>query len=94
MQTTATVGIQIVRAAQQMGFFAFIFSALFSLFNALLNDWTAQPGWLSSRWVRVLCRTVVFVALFLFVMKSAWFHNFLIKTVAPWLATENYPPAG
>ena len=82
-----TVSVTVGRGPQSMAFFAFIFSALFTLFNTVFNDYDKKRFW-----IRTIIKISVFCVLFLFVMKNAWFHNWLVGVVLKWLTTETYPP--
>jgi len=83
-----TVGITLVRGAQSMAFFAFIFSAAFALFNSLFADTKLLASYTR---LRPLIRVIVFIGLFLLIMKSSWVHNQLSNFLG-WITTENYPP--
>lgn len=84
------VSVTIGRGPQSMAFFAFIFTAWFSLLIAVFNDHKRRP--LDDARVRPLVKSLGFCALFLFVMKYAWFHNWLSNNLLPWLTKETYPP--
>jgi hypothetical protein len=90
-ELTDTVSATVGRGPQSMAFFAFIFSALFTLFNTIFNDYGDLPWFKERRRIRTLIKVSVFCVLFLFVMKDAWFHDWLVN-VLRWLRTENYPP--
>jgi hypothetical protein len=83
------IGITVVRAAQSMAFFAFIFTASFALFNSVISDY---QGFLKRPWLRSIVKVSAFAALFLLIMKSSWFHNWISDIVLRSLTTENYPP--
>jgi hypothetical protein len=87
-----TVSVTVGRGPQSMAFFAFIFSALFTLFNTVFNDYGDLPWLNERRRTRPLIKVSVFCLLFVFVMKNAWFHNWLVGVVLRWLTTETYPP--
>jgi hypothetical protein len=78
-----------------MAFFAFVFAAIFALFNSVFTDLMGCGGsryaWAGIFGVRFLARAVLFIVLFLFIMKSAWIHNWL-SWLLDWLATEKYSP--
>ena len=77
-----------------MAFFAFVFAAIFALFNSVLTDllgWVKPSYKQTGFWVRFLARTILFTALFLLIMKSTWIHNWL-SWLLDWLATEKYAP--
>lgn len=71
--------VTVGRGALSMSFFAFIFMALLSLFIAIIND--HRPRLFNHPWVRSIVKVLLFVVLFVAVMKWAAFHNLLSDLV-------------
>ena len=84
------VSVTVVRGALSMAFFAFVFASLLSLSIAIINDHKLPPFDVSK--IRTILKLVVFVALFLFIMKWAWFHNWMSNQLLGTLTHDDRYP--
>jgi hypothetical protein len=87
VQIQESVSVAVRRGAESWQFFAFVFAAVYALFITLFDE--CKQGWLNHWGVRVATKCLVFAVLFFLIMKSAWFHNALIRLL-DWLVTEQH----
>lgn len=82
-----TVSVTVRRGAESWQFFAFIFAAFYALVVTIFDEW--KCSFLAKAWVRIGIKLLVFVCLFLLIMKSTRFHNILVSFLN-WLVTEQH----
>lgn len=83
-----SVSVVVTRGAISMWLFAFVFASSFNLSTGVLNDMAGAWEWL-RRQVKALVavRVLIFLGLFLLVMKSPWAHNWLSAHLG-WLTSS------